>query len=74
MTDRTAEPEPRRDWSTLRGAEGLAELVRRYWRRQGYPDLDVWVEVRRGGREPLVVVKSRLGPGGMPPSAPPTCG
>jgi hypothetical protein len=70
MTDRPPEPAPRRDWSTLGGAESLAERVRRYWQRQGYPDLEVWVEVQRGGREPLAVVKSRLGPGGMPPRDP----
>jgi hypothetical protein len=68
MTDRAVEPAPRRDWSTLGGAESLAQRVRDYWQRQGY-DVEVWVEVQRGGREPLAVVKSRLGPGGLPPCA-----
>jgi hypothetical protein len=64
------EPEPIRDWSTKAGAEALAELVRRYWRDHGFPDVEVWTEFARGGREPLVVIKSRLGPGGLPPESP----
>jgi hypothetical protein len=67
---RPAEPEPRRDWSSKAGAEALAAMVRQYWRERGFPDVEVWVEPLRGGREPLVVVKSRLGPGGLPPGSP----
>jgi hypothetical protein len=69
-----AEPEPKRDWCTLAGAEALAELVRCYWRAQGFPGVEVWTEIVRGGREPLVVVKSRHGPGGLPPASPATAG
>jgi hypothetical protein len=64
-----AEPEPLRDWSTKAGAEVLAERVRRCWADRGYPDVEIWVEALRGGREPLVTVKSRL-TGGLPPSSP----
>ena len=67
---RSAEPAPKRDWSTKAGAADLARLVRRYWRGLGYPDIEVWTEIVRGGREPLVVVKSGLGPGGLPPAPP----
>jgi hypothetical protein len=66
VTEPKAEPDPLRDWMTLRGAEGLVELVRAYWRGQSYPELKVWVEVVRGDREPLVVIKSGLR-GGLPP-------
>jgi hypothetical protein len=67
---RAAEPEPQRDWSTKAGADGLAEVIRAYWRSHGFAHVEVWVEPMRGGREPLVVVKSRLGPGGLPPASP----
>jgi hypothetical protein len=30
------------------------------------PTVEVWTEFARGGREPLGVIKSRLGPGGLP--------
>lgn len=69
MKGRRLEPEPKRDWSNWAGAEALAELIRRYWRDRGFPDFDVRVEPLCGGREPLVVIKSRLGSNGLPPYA-----
>ena len=38
-------------------------------RDRGFP-VEVWIEPQRGGREPLVVITSRLGPGGLPLSRP----
>jgi hypothetical protein len=64
--NRRVEPEPQRDWSSKPGAEALAADIRRFWASFGYADIVVWVEAKRGGKDPLWIVRSRL-LGGLPP-------
>ena len=65
---RSAEPQPRRDWSGKAGAEELAAEIRRFWAGFGH-DVLVWAEPFRGGRDPVWVVKSSLRAGLSPPEA-----
>jgi hypothetical protein len=72
MSSTRLEPTPARDWSGRFGAEELAARIRDYWAAKGHV-VDVWTEIVRGGREPLVVIKSRLR-AGLPPGSPASIG
>jgi len=44
---------------------GGVDAVRQFWARFGHDDVMVWIEVARGGHQPVWVVKSTLR-GGLP--------